>query len=50
MSGGIIWKSSKVREENIGHAVDFNYKTESHLNGSDLELQGTTLFAYTRLF
>ncbi|XP_050438409.1 probable cleavage and polyadenylation specificity factor subunit 2 [Adelges cooleyi] len=37
MVGGTIWKISKVGEEDIVYAVDFNHKKERHLNGSDLE-------------
>jgi len=37
MVGGTIWKISKVGEEDIVYAVDFNLKKEIHLNGSDLE-------------
>ncbi|XP_050543875.1 cleavage and polyadenylation specificity factor subunit 2 isoform X2 [Daktulosphaira vitifoliae] len=37
MVGGTIWKISKVGEEDIVYAIDFNHKKERHLNGSDLE-------------
>lgn len=40
MVGGTIWKISKVGEEDIVYAVDFNHKKERHLNGSDLEKLG----------
>eukprot|EP00656_Telonema_subtile_P002420 TRINITY_DN1106_c0_g1_i2.p1 TRINITY_DN1106_c0_g1~~TRINITY_DN1106_c0_g1_i2.p1 ORF type:complete len:292 (-),score=53.36 TRINITY_DN1106_c0_g1_i2:61-936(-) len=35
--GGTIWKICKETEE-IVYAVDFNHKTERHLNGAKLEL------------
>lgn len=37
MIGGTMWKISKVGEEDIIYAVDFNYKKERHLNGCQLE-------------
>jgi len=37
MVGGTIWKISKVGEEDIVYAVDFNHKKETHLNGSDFQ-------------
>ncbi|CAI6363223.1 unnamed protein product [Macrosiphum euphorbiae] len=37
MVGGTIWRISKVGEEDIVYAVDFNHKKERHLNGSILE-------------
>lgn len=40
MVGGTIWRISKVGEEDIVYAVDFNHKKERHLNGSDLERLG----------
>jgi len=40
MVGGTIWKISKVGEEDIVYAVDFNYKKERHLNGIDLRSLG----------
>jgi len=40
MVGGTIWRISKVGEEDIVYAVDFNHKKEIHLNGSDLEKLG----------
>lgn len=40
MVGGSIWRISKVGEEDIIYAVDFNHKKERHLNGSDLERLG----------
>ncbi|KAL4134719.1 hypothetical protein QTP88_006441 [Uroleucon formosanum] len=36
MVGGTIWRISKVGEEDIVYAVDFNHKNERHLNGSNL--------------
>ncbi|VVC44191.1 Cleavage and polyadenylation specificity factor 2, C-terminal,Metallo-beta-lactamase,Zn-dependent metallo- [Cinara cedri] len=40
MVGGTVWKISKVGEEDIVYAVDFNHKKERHLNGSDLARLG----------
>jgi len=40
MVGGTIWRISKVGEEDIVYAVDFNHKKERHLNGSELEKLG----------
>lgn len=37
MIGGTIWKITKVGEEDIIYAVDFNHKKERHLNGCELE-------------
>ncbi|KAE9543581.1 hypothetical protein AGLY_002381 [Aphis glycines] len=37
MIGGTIWKISKIGEEDIIYAMDFNHKKERHLNGSSLE-------------
>lgn len=40
MVGGTIWRISKVGEEDIVYAVDFNHKKERHLNSSNLEHLG----------
>lgn len=33
MIGGAIWKLTKMGDEEIVYAVDFNHKKERHLNG-----------------
>jgi cleavage and polyadenylation specificity factor subunit 2 len=33
MVGGAIWRITKMGEEEIVYAVDFNHKKERHLNG-----------------
>ncbi|KRY38523.1 Cleavage and polyadenylation specificity factor subunit 2 [Trichinella spiralis] len=37
MIGGTIWRITKMGEEEIVYAVDFNHKKERHLNGCPLE-------------
>ncbi|KRY16231.1 Cleavage and polyadenylation specificity factor subunit 2 [Trichinella patagoniensis] len=37
MIGGTIWRITKMGEEEIVYAVDFNHKKERHLNGCLLE-------------
>ncbi|KHJ48938.1 cleavage and polyadenylation specificity factor subunit 2 family protein [Trichuris suis] len=37
MIGGTIWRISKMGEEEIVYAVDFNHKKERHLNGCSFE-------------
>lgn len=37
MIGGSIWKISKVGEQDIYYAAEYNNKKERHLNGSELE-------------
>lgn len=33
MIGGAVWRITKMGEEEIVYAVDFNHKKERHLNG-----------------
>ena len=33
MIGGAIWKLTKMGDEEIVYAIDFNHKKERHLNG-----------------
>lgn len=40
MIGGSLWKISKIGENDIIYAIDFNHKKERHLNCSDLEKLG----------
>lgn len=37
MIGGAIWRITKMDEEEIVYAVDFNHKKERHLNGCTFE-------------
>lgn len=40
MIGGTIWRITKMGEEEIVYAVDFNHKKERHLNGCSFEAIG----------
>lgn len=42
MIGGAIWRITKMGEEEIVYAVDFNHKKERHLNGCTFEGIGTS--------
>lgn len=37
MIGGAIWRITKMGDEEIVYAVDFNHKKERHLNGCTFE-------------
>lgn len=40
MVGGTIWRITKMGEEEIVYAVDFNHKKERHLNGCNFDAIG----------
>lgn len=42
MIGGAIWRITKMGDEEIVYAVDFNHRKERHLNGCTFE--GTMSF------
>uniref|UniRef100_A0A915IT43 Cleavage and polyadenylation specificity factor subunit 2 n=1 Tax=Romanomermis culicivorax TaxID=13658 RepID=A0A915IT43_ROMCU len=50
MIGGTIWRITKMGEEEIVYAVDFNHKKERHLNGCNIESIGRPNLLITDAF
>jgi cleavage and polyadenylation specificity factor subunit 2 len=50
MMGGAVWRITKMGEEEVVYAVDFNHRKERHLNGCTFEGIGRPTLLITDAF